>query len=512
MSARKWFKKYHKWPALVLILFIFFFSVSGIILNHRDLLSSVDVNRKLLPKVYRYQNWNLAGLKSRLELGGDSVLYYGNIGIWLSNTQGSRFTDFNRGLPEGIDQRKIFSLCRTSQGHVYAGTLFGLYRWEDQTGWAKQQLPVEENRINRVMEVNQKVYVLTRSHLLAQENGGYRVIPLPSATDEKGETGLFRTLWVIHSGEIYGIAGKLFVDFIGIVFIFLSFSGLVYFFTPILLKRIRGAEFRSRLKRFNRWNLRWHNLSGSWLIPVLILTTLTGMFLRPPLLIPIAGVQVPGIPFSMLDSPNPWEDELREMAYDTAQKRFILYTSEGMYVSDTSFTQPLRPFTIQPPVSVMGLNHFEQLDAESFLIGSFSGLFRWYPDQGIVLDFKTGKPYVDSGRGPVGDIAVCGCFSPAKGQWIVTDFMQGAFSLQDTKQAPVRAFRMPAMPEEIIRNSPMSLWNVALEFHTCRIYQPAIGNLYILLIPLFGLGILFVLITGFFSWYLGRSRGNTRVQ
>jgi len=263
---------------------------------------------------------------------------------------------------------------------------------------------------------------------------------------------------------------------------------------------------RSRWKRFNRWSLKWHNLGGSWLIPVLLLTTLTGMFLRPPLLIPIAGVQVPGIPFSMLRTANPWEDELRDIYVDPAGQRIILYSSDGMYYSDTALSHPFQRFECQPPVSVMGLNHFEALDSVSFLVGSFSGLFRWTPEQNRIEDFLTGKPYVESGRGPVGDIAVTGCFQPADGQWVVVDFMKGAFTAMDAGAPRLKPFTLPRMPEEIIRKSPMSLWNVALEFHTCRIYQPAIGAFYILLIPLFGLAILFVLITGFFSWYLGRRK------
>jgi hypothetical protein len=66
--------------------------------------------------------------------------------------------------------------------------------------------------------------------------------------------------------------------------------------------------------------------------------------------------------------------------------------------------------------------------------------------------------------------------------------------------------RVGKIPYSILDKAPMSLWNLCLEIHTCRIYEPLIGLLYVLLIPLFGLGIMFVLVTGFFSWYLGRRR------
>jgi len=107
-------RKYHKWIGIVFTLFIVLFSVSGIILNHRELLSGVDVNRKLLPAQYEYNNWNNAAVKSTLKVSNDSILIYGNIGIWLTDSVQSRFTDFNNGFPKGIDNRKICKLFRIS--------------------------------------------------------------------------------------------------------------------------------------------------------------------------------------------------------------------------------------------------------------------------------------------------------------------------------------------------------------------------------------------------------------
>ena len=51
----KFFRKYHKWLGVIFAYNILSFVFSGIILNHREALSFIDVNRKLLPKEYRYQ-------------------------------------------------------------------------------------------------------------------------------------------------------------------------------------------------------------------------------------------------------------------------------------------------------------------------------------------------------------------------------------------------------------------------------------------------------------------------
>jgi hypothetical protein len=42
----------------------------------------------------------------------------------------------------------------------------------------------------------------------------------------------------------------------------------------------------------------------------------------------------------------------------------------------------------------------------------------------------------------------------------------------------------PEMTEEIRKASPMSLWNVALELHTGRVFEHLIGPFYILIVPI----------------------------
>ena len=142
----KFFRKYHKWFSLVATIFILFFAVSGIILNHRELLSGIDIGRKWLPGNYRYNNWNLASVKGSLELSPDSVLIYGNIGVWLTDGSYKNFHDFNTGFPNGIDNRKISSIAVVSGTDLFAGSLFGLYHFQGDH-WEKVSLPVKESRL-----------------------------------------------------------------------------------------------------------------------------------------------------------------------------------------------------------------------------------------------------------------------------------------------------------------------------------------------------------------------------
>ena len=115
-------RKFHKWPGIVITLFVILFSVSGILMNHRSGISAVDIKRSWLPAEYSYQNWNKGAVKSVCLLGGDSAMVYGNIGIWLSSDHFRTFQDWNFGFPSGIDNRKISKVIKTPDGKLFAGT------------------------------------------------------------------------------------------------------------------------------------------------------------------------------------------------------------------------------------------------------------------------------------------------------------------------------------------------------------------------------------------------------
>lgn len=92
-------------------LFLLMFCLSGIILNHRELVRDMEISRKWLPARYEYTKWNGGLLRGTLSYSdSDSiqrVLVYGTGGIWQTDTAFSTFTDFNLGLPSGADYRQI---------------------------------------------------------------------------------------------------------------------------------------------------------------------------------------------------------------------------------------------------------------------------------------------------------------------------------------------------------------------------------------------------------------------
>ena len=57
----------------------------------------------------------------------------------------------------------------------------------------------------------------------------------------------------------------------------------------------------------------------------------------------------------------------------------------------------------------------------------------------------------------------------------------------------------PEMPENILRESKISLWNFCLEIHTGRIFENLTGSFYILIVPLTGIAGITVVIQRIYS-------------
>lgn len=495
----KLYKKLHKWPAIVIAFFAIVFAFSGIIMNHRQLFSPIDVSRKLLPSNYTYNNWNLAAVRGSAEIDSVSTLMYGNIGIWKTDDDFKTFDDFNQGFPKGIDNRKIYSVIHY-KNMLFAGTQLGLYKRNTGSEWEKIKLNVQEDRIADLALKNDTLLILTRHYLLKSSNGiDFETIQLPEPVGYQRKTGLFETFWQLHSGELLGLPGKLLVDLLGLVTILLSVTGLLHFFFPkIIRNRKKKAKEVSGLVAVKKTNLHWHNVVGYIFVAFLIINTFAGMHLRPPLLIAIASKQVGIIPGTHMDSPNPWFDKLRRVQWNDEAKQYIFSTAEGFYFAEETLTKTLQPVFSQPPVSVMGCNVFKPIGDKIYLVGSFSGMYLWNIENGAVADFFTKKAYVEPEglQSPIGANMAAGLVT-GKNSAFWFDYNNGVNSLFPAAENHT----FPEMSEEIRKSSSMSFWNFALEMHTGRIFEKWLGPFYILIVPLAGICILLVLISGFMLWW-----------
>jgi hypothetical protein len=499
--SKSWiiYKKLHKWPGLVLSFILFYYAISGIIMNHREVFSGIDINRNILPGQYKYENWNNAALKGNLILNNDSILVYGNIGIWLTDSAFKDFISFNAGFPAGSDNRKIFDVHKTPNGELYAATLFGLYSYSrNMQKWNKLNPGNDNERFVGIESIEDTLYVINRSCLFKGKSEGdktkFSKIELRTPKGFENKVTLFRTIWQIHSGEIFGLPGKLYVDLLGIITAFLSITGIIYFFFPGWIKqRFKRNRPAAKIIRINKWSLKWHNKLGAWTFILLIILFFTGMFLRPPLLLAIAKTNIAPLRYSQLDQPNPWYDKLRDILFDEERHLFLLSTLDGMYFMDTKELLPVR-FKNQPPVSVMGINTFEHFGEDVFLIGSFSGLFLWHPRHSEIYNYAKGTIYREnmSGR-PVGDFKITGTLSDIHGKQYMVDYDKGIVPLRHKGN-------FPEMPQNILNESKMSLWNVCLEIHTGRIFEGILGLFYILLVPVIGIAAIIIVISGYLLW------------
>ena len=468
-------------------------------MNHRELVSGIDLRRQVLPDNYEYRNWNNAALKGNLIISKDSILVFGNIGIWLTDSVFNEYTSFNSGFPAGSDNRKISDVLRTTDGNLYAATFFGLYSYDfGDNNWHKFKLEGRGERFTGLECIGDTIFALSRSHLYKGISGGIKTdftrIELPQPPGFDNKITLFETIWQIHSGEILGLPGKLYVDILGILTIFLSITGIIFFFSPGWIKRrFRRNRKSEKIIRLSRWSLRWHNKVGAWTFVLLVILFFTGMFLRPPLLIAIGQTKVSPLKYSHLDQPNPWYDKLRDIIYDPDRKVFLLSTSEAICYMNPKDLIPVK-FENQPPISVMGINVFQNYGNGYFLIGSFSGLFLWKPESHDTYNFITGEKFLESGRGrPVGDYKITGLIKDTENKLFLIEYGSG---IQPIRHNSVFA----KMPENILRESKISLWNFCLEIHTGRIFENLTGSLYILIVPLTGIAGITVVLSGYILW------------
>lgn len=488
MTIRSKWQSFHRWAGLLFAVFLVVFCISGIILNHREAVAGCNVSRSLLPPSYHVRNYNNGIIKGTLQLEDCTLAAYGNGGIWLTDPDFSNFRDFNAGLPAGADRRNIRNMVRTADGTLYAAAQYGLHRY-DGHAWKEVDIPGNKARISDVslMPDGRGLIILSRDKAYKLSDGKAAPIDIKAPEGYKPEVSLFKTVWMIHSGELFGLTGRIVVDFIAVVITFLCVTGIILFVLPYATRRAARNKVSEKVKRIGgmfKWNFRWHDRAGYWLFVLTLVIAVTGTCLRPPLMIPLVLTKTAPVPGSALDSPNPWHDKLRAIRYDAHMQKWILSTSEGFYFLDTDFLgMPVKADVAGvPPVSPMGVNVMHQENDSTWIVGSFSGIFRWNPEKGNVSDYFTGKPYVNTGGRPIAQDAIAG-FSSDTRNTAVFDYSKGTDLFGATNPQLAR--------------QPLSLWNTALELHVGRCYNTLLGPISELFVFISGILLIFILISGY---------------
>ena len=507
----------HKWGGLFFTLFLIIFALSGIVLNHRAALSEVDVPRSVLPPEYRMEHWNLGAVKGTLRVSSDSILLYGENGLWLTDSSRACFSRFERGMRSGADNRLVANVVRTHSGQLFAVTTFDAYQWNHSTqSWQRlTERFAPSDRMTDAAVKGDTLVLQSRSELFlaTAPYTHFERIHLKAPTNAPLGRFTFRTLWMLHSGELFGAWAQYFVDFLGVILIVLCLTGVVLAFFPKLLKRQRKRqpEGKSVLRRVFKFSLQLHNKLGVYLLAFLLLLTLTGMCLRPPLLVAIARLRHQPLVLTHEHNPNPWWDNLRMIRYDRHHHRWLLQTPFGFFTTSNLHSAPTK-LDHEPPVGFMGTNVLQQEDADHWIAGSFSGLYRWNARTGESWNLYTGQRYVAPKHQGIPDFtySVSGYSTDLGARPVVFDYNRGAeYALGGAKKAATdddeqefvcyERADFSVMPEQV-QDGRLSLWRVALETHTGRIYTFLPNIVIQLFIFLSGTFLLTVLISGFIIW------------
>ena len=507
----------HKWGGLFFTLFLIIFALSGIVLNHRVALSEVDVPRSVLPPEYRMEHWNLGAVKGTLRVSSDSILLYGENGLWLTDSSRACFSRFERGMRSGADNRLVANVVRTHSGQLFAVTTFDAYQWNHSTqSWQRlTERFAPSDRMTDAAVKGDTLVLQSRSELFlaTAPYTHFERIHLKAPTNAPLGRFTFRTLWMLHSGELFGAWAQYFVDFLGVILIVLCLTGVVLAFFPKLLKRQRKRqpEGKSVLRRVFKFSLQLHNKLGVYLLAFLLLLTVTGMFLRPPLLVAIARLRHQPLALTHEHNPNPWWDNLRMIRYDRHHHRWLLQTPFGFFTTSNLHSAPTK-LDHEPPVGFMGTNVLQQEDADHWIAGSFSGLYRWNARTGESWNLYTGQRYVAPKHQGIPDFtySVSGYSTDLGARPVVFDYNRGAeYALGGAKKSATdddeqefvcyERADFSVMPEQV-QDGRLSLWRVALETHTGRIYTFLPNIVIQLFIFLSGTFLLTVLISGFIVW------------
>lgn len=546
-------KKYHRWLGLVLSVFMLVFCVSGIILNHREVFSGCEVSRKWLPASYYIKNFNNGVVKGTVVKKSaahslssencDSVLAYGCAGVFLTDSRLSTWQDFNAGLPESIDERNVRHVVKAKDGSLWCAALRDMYRYDENSHrWKKVELPGNEERIMDVAlaKDSMTVVALTRSRVFTivpfvqygeivkigkSSSETYRVeskiIPAPKKYEPK--TTLFKLVWHLHSGEFFGLPGKLVVDAIALVLIVLSITGILLFILPYGIRRAKKLAAKARMKRLGKQfacNMKWHNKIGYVTIVLTLWIAITGMCLRPPLMVPLV---LSKLPQAVGEDGNVWQDKLRAIRWDAVQGDWLVSTSGGFLRVDEDFSQApkMLPDDECPKLSPMGVTVWESDGKGGWIVGSFRGIYRWNPvnhSLNQILDYFTGKPSEETSMIPISDNLVCGYSEDfLGGKPLVFDFAKGVEDAKGQAVAlcndePKKSRNEESMSDLICETAPMSLWNVALELHVGRCYSPFLGPLSDLFVFLSGLLITLVLLSGYIISHRRRKKAQARLK
>lgn len=497
----KFLQRLHKIPGLLIVLYALWMAASGIFLNHPQMIKNLSFPNRMMPDNYQYRNWNRMSWRcAQFSTIDYNVLYVGGKqGVWRSFDQGRNFSPLTTGFPSASYEMDTFSLLLANDGKketLLAGTRSGLYFLGEEK-WQKVEHPVlGRTKVVDLIQVDDLIFAFTDSLAftadISRKDFSFRPFDLSRHDSPTKAIPLFRWLRSVHDGSILGLPGRLLADFIGLIIIFLSLSGLIIWYTRKRKRRRQKTVFAGSWFSFNyRWHLKLGILSA---LSVLILV-FSGAFSFPPLLVTIVRLVTPACLIADKNTENPWREQIQRVAYLKSRRRLIIATRNGLFSGPLDYRREFIRLPNIVPVHGMGVQVLTNVGDHKLLIGSFSGLYLWDTNNQMVIKLKAQKTVgiPDWGR----EIMVTGAAVFKDEAIWAADYENGIQTLR--RHGNIN----PRMPEVIASESRISLWHALFELHNGRIFEQHIGPLYWLITPL-GAGVFFIIVASGVLFWLGR--------
>ncbi|MCL3781966.1 PepSY domain-containing protein [Prolixibacteraceae bacterium JC049] len=499
----------HKYFGLLLLLFLFWMSVSGVLLNHPQTFRKISLPSWAVPEAYHPENWNRSTLKGVVNVKPDSLLLYGNQGVFITNSIKENISPFMKGeFPvEAWEKRTNHVVFDKKYNRILAATNKGLYYTLPlKNNWIKLELPSSYTPIKKIIKLPHNWLLVTDSEFFVSPNAqklDFKIFT-PNRNTEETSVSLITLFFQLHDGSIWGLPGRLLWDLFGLALAFLCVSAFYIWYYPKRWKRSfkrKNIAIPAKEKQKRSFHFKYHKKIGWYLAIPLILITLTGMFLRPPLLVSLIGGKIEKKWYPAITNNNAWYHKIRNGFYDSENEKIVLDCSDGIWSGtlEQSFEKQRLPLRI----FAMGATVFEEEKPGTWLVGSFGGLHEF----NIKNQYnKSLLPQIQRARrGAPGNILVTSYVRFSEQESYVLGHYKGLCYLDGTS-----AHSEIKMPETIKKAYKMPLWNFLFELHNARIFKGWVGAFYMLIIPLGGLLCLLIMLSGIYDYWFTRKKKSWR--
>ncbi len=485
--------KLHKILSLAFTPLLLIFAVSGIGLNHPNLIQPLSLAVKSLPENYHFANWNRGSIQALVTDKKGGVYSAGKNG--LAYFFQGQYQAIKNPLAEVNWHNFIYSLYLDEiNNQLYVGSRDGLFRYAtNNKQWHYYQETQDQRIVSLIEDVdNSQIIAIANHQLFAITADQVNKLDIQLSGSNQ-DVPLFRFIFALHSGEIWGLFGVLLMDLLAIALLYFSLSGLYHWLFPKFAKgKLLKRERKIKGGKLFRWLATHHNTLGLIFTPLLIISAATAMVMRPPGLLFIVSSSSPVNIY-----PSHGNDKIPYKITKAAMQsgQLILLTDDGVFSGSLTNNDLFEPIYFSVPVHGMGATVFQQQANGNLLVGSFSGLYSW---QGSTNEFHS----VDIKDNSKGLMPVAAYETPEG--LVVFDYFRG--KLFDEQQI------FSDMPESYNDTADIALWNFLFELHNLRIFQHYIGPFYLLLLLVTSLALLIITITGTKRYLAKKSLAKRRQQ